>query len=314
MEQGFSEISGVMVDESPEQRLERAVRQAKAFYARLAKVAPELLALKFREADEKAAEIILENGDTFITSAEYQNARHDFENMDKINSLLEAQNFRTAKIEYDLREPGLGGWAYEEFYEEAIKRANKLARPVLEEAIKNSDFEKAREVANNYLKAYVGEASRTYERLVELLQPEHYFFEGEDDFYYASRDINVHTVGYQEYAGHALDAISGIAESDDSVEKVLAMIWLVDYGEYDFLDEFSKEPFLESRWFLETLRGSVAQEDPGKVVKFLLKMKQPAMARKVLEVTRRLSEEDYFEIVKKVAEEIREKEEYDDYI
>ena len=303
--------SGATTDRTPEQLLKVAAKRAHDFYVALAKLSPFLESLDFKSADEEAAKILDQTGTPFLMTKEYQNVRHDFENMEKINKLLEDHNFRTAKIEYDLREIGLGGYAYEEFYERAKGEAVKTAAPILKEAIRSRDFDKAKIIAAEFLKTSddINDSNvSTYDRLVEILKPEYHFLVDDAECYYAPLEIKLDSLDFDEYAEDAFYSLEQIAKSENTIDKVLAMIWIVEYGLYDFLADFADDDFLDTAWFAEILRGTIKNIDLDArgIITELLAAGIPNLARKVFNVHRSLTEDDYYEIVKGLAEKIAE--------
>lgn len=306
MEHEFSShISGVTIDDSPEQRLARAANAARLFYANLSKVAPELKKLNFEAADSLAAELKTENGDSFLMSKEYQRARQDFVEMEKIKKLLSAHQLRTAKIEYDLREPSLGAWAYETFYEGAKKEAEKSLAPELVKSVEEADFETAKNLAEEFLKTRELSAG-IYLDLVKLLRPEYYFDLYADEYYYLPYNYSAEKPSLEllDYGEDVDSALEKIAESGSPVDKLLTVIWLLFTGRFEDLSLFSDEPFLDSKWFSALLKSAVRESDPRTAVKYLLSVQRPEEARLVFTATRKLSEDDYFNIVKEVAENL----------
>ncbi|MBR2588874.1 hypothetical protein IKE84_00830 [Candidatus Saccharibacteria bacterium] len=304
------DISGEMIamtrgdtrDQTPTERLRAAANKAKLFYASAAKVAPSLKMLDFKTADEIAATILMNDNTPFLMTREYQNFRRDFKNMEKIKKLLNAYNFRTAKIEYDLKDLGLGGYAYENFYKRAKDEAIKSAGPVLKEKILEADYETAKNIATEYLKTYDGAEKTNYEKLVALLEPKmHYYFDNE--YLYAPIDVDASTPNNTEHSEDALSAVQQIASGEDKIEKFLSVIWLLDNGFYDYLAEFSEYDFLNTGWFSELLKSSVGNSDikPKQIIEMFLENGLPHLARRVFNMYRSLSEEDYYYIVEKVA-------------
>lgn len=283
--------------------------RAMSFFAAFSKVAPSLRKFNFKEADEKAEEIILEGEEKLVDSYEYQSAKHDFENLAKIKDLLKNCHFRTAKIEYDFREVGCGGYAFDETYQRLHDNALKNAVPVLVEAISSRNFDKAKVVADELIKTYDDTDLKNYDRLIDLIKPD-YHFVIKEDCYYAPIGTEIDDEDFYDKAIDAYEAIEKIADSEDNVEKVLAIIWLVDYQIFEVMDYFSEDDFLESEWFEDLLDDSLADKntDFRTLIKLLLNVKEPEMARKIFEKSRKpkLTEEDYYEIVAEVAEEMAE--------
>ena len=199
-----------------------AYERAMSFCEALNKVAPNLKKFDFKEADLCAEEIALPGDEKLIDSMEYQSAKRDFENLAKIRDLLKNCHFRTAKIEYDFREVGCGGYAFDEMYERLHENALKNAVPVLIEAISSRNFDKAKVISDELLKTYEETDLKNYDRLIDLIKPD-YHFVMKDDFYYAPIDVDLDDDAFLDKAIDAFDAIEKIAESGDDLEKILAI-------------------------------------------------------------------------------------------
>lgn len=299
--------SGYTSKNTPSADVAFAYKRAMAFCEALKTVASSLKKFDFRAADLRADEIILPGDDKLIDSLEYQSAKRDFENLAKIRDLLKSCHFRTAKIEYDFREVGCGGYAFDEMYERLHNNALKNAVPVLIEAISSRTFDKAKVISDELLKTYEETDLKNYDRLIDLIKPD-YHFVMKDDFYYVPIDTNLDDENFQDKAIDAFDAIEKIAESGDDLEKVLAIIWVVDYQIFEVMDYFSDDDFLKSEWFEDLLDNSLSDKntDFRLLIKLLLTVKEPSIARQIFEKSKRpkLTEEDYFEIVTEVAEEM----------
>ncbi|MBQ3352221.1 hypothetical protein IJG91_00965 [Candidatus Saccharibacteria bacterium] len=283
--------------------------RAMSFFAALDKIAPNLKKFDFKNADIQAEELTLPGGEKLIDSYEYQSAKHDFENLAKIRDLLKNCHFRTAKIEYDFREVGCGGCAFDEMYQRLHDNALKNAVPVLIEAISSRNFDKAKVVADELLKTYDDTDFKNYDRLIDLIKPDYHFI-FKDDYYYVPIGTNIEDEDFYEKAVDAFEAIEKIAEAGDNLEKILAIIWLVDYQIFEVTDYFIDDDFLNSDWFEDLLDDSLADKntDFRLIIKLLLTVRVPKFARRIFEKSRKpkLTEEDYYEIVAEVAEEISE--------
>lgn len=283
--------------------------RAMSFFAALDKIAPNLKKFDFKNADIQAEELTLPGGEKLIDSYEYQSAKHDFENLAKIRDLLKNCHFRTAKIEYDFREVGCGGYAFDEMYQRLHDNALKNAVPVLIEAISSRNFDKAKVVADELLKTYDDTDFKNYDRLIDLIKPDYHFI-FKDDYYYVPIGTNIEDEDFYEKAIDAFEAIEKIAEAGDNLEKILAIIWLVDYQIFEVTDYFIDDDFLNSDWFEDLLDDSLADKntDFRLIIKLLLTVRVPKFARRIFEKSRKpkLTEEDYYEIVAEVAEEISE--------
>ncbi len=314
MSDDFAENHGVgrvasdyVIQNASSTDLASAYERATSFCEALSKIAPDLKRFDFKEADLRAEEITLPGDEKLIDSMEYQSAKRDFENLAKIRDLLKNCHFRTAKIEYDFREVGCGGYAFNEMYERLHDNALKNAVPVLIEAISSRNFDKAKVISDELLKTYEETDLKNYDRLIDLIKPD-YHFVMKDDYYYVPINTDLDDENFLSEAIDAFDAIEKIAETGDDLEKILAIIWVVDYQIFEVMDYFSEDDFLSSEWFEDLLDNSLSDKntDFRLLIKLLLTVKEPKIARRIFDKSRKpkLTEEDYYEIVTEVAEEI----------
>lgn len=288
--------------------LSSVVQTARKIYAAIAKVSPELKKFDFENADFLAREISISDEQIFLHTPEYQSLRQDFEDLAKIQNLLKDFNFRTAKIDFDLREVGCGGFAYQDMYQEMRAKALSAAKPALKAAIRSADYEKAQKIATELIKTSDFSAESTYGKLVELLQPEKHFLIDEDsNCYYAPLGVTLESEDL-ESSEDAFAALPSIAESEDNLSKFLAVIWLLDVQSFECLDAFSEYDFLKSAWFAELLESSVnfPDTDVHQIIKSLLVSRMPQLARRIFGLAKHpeLSEEDYYQLVAAAASEI----------
>ena len=299
------------VDITPDIRLAQTVQRARLIYHALAKISPLFKKFDFRSADELAGEILIEEK-PFIEFSEYHSARHDFENLAKIKNLLDDYNFRTAKVDFDLREVGLGGYASEELYQTMKDTAIKAAVPVLKSAIISRDYQKAEKIATELIKTNENHFdTEYYDFLVNLLRPEFHFITGEE-CYYVPANHNLDQEDSSADIKDAFEVLPEIASSDNCLEKTLAVLWLLDVQALDYLSYFADDEFTKSDWFDHLLKKSVnlPESDNHYYIKALLIDRQPGLARKIFDFadSPKLSEEEYFDIVSEVAERIKQEE------
>ena len=284
-------------------------RYAYSIYKALAKISPFLMRLDFKSADLMAKETPITKEQTFFDTPEYQSARQDFAELDKIKELLNAFNFRTAKIEYDLHEVGCGGYAYQKIYQKMRESAVKSAIPALKDAISNSDYEAGRRIADELSKTSDFDTDSTYLQLVKVLNPaKHFLIDDESNCYYAPAEVELDSENLLEDSDDAFDVLISIAESDDVLEKFLAVAWILDVQALECLESFGSYDFLDSSWFDELLRHSINLPDTNtkQIIRSLLVAKMPKMARKVFSLAEnpKLSEDDYYEAVAAAASEL----------